>query len=149
MSTRSGRTASHWGSYVVSTVDNEVVDVQGVSADGDPSPIGQNYRGTLRHRARITAPAVRRSWLESRSSTGRGSDQFVEVTREHAISLIDEELDRVRRDFGNQAICGGSSGWGRAGRAQALLSCLAHESRREIVRLTTSRLGLESGSTQK
>jgi biotin/methionine sulfoxide reductase len=116
MSTRSGRTASHWGSYVVSTVDDEVVDVHGVEADGDPSPIGQNYRGTLRHRARITAPAVRRSWLESRSRSGRGSDEFVEVSRDEAIALAAEELERVRSDFGNQAIFGGSYGWGSAGR---------------------------------
>lgn len=116
MSTRTGRTASHWGSYVVSTVDDEVVDVRGVDADGDPSAIGQNYRGTLRHRSRITAPAVRRSWLESRSRSGRGSDEFVEVSRAEAVALVAEELERVRSDFGNQAIFGGSYGWGSAGR---------------------------------
>jgi len=116
MTRRTGRTASHWGSYVVSTVDDEVVDVRGVTSDANPSPIGQNYRGILRHRARITAPAVRRSWLDSRSRSGRGSDEFVEVTREEAIALIAEELDRVRTQFGNEAIFGGSYGWGSAGR---------------------------------
>ncbi|MEJ1089521.1 molybdopterin-dependent oxidoreductase [Microbacterium sp. Mu-80] len=115
MSTRTGRTASHWGSYEVDTRDDEVVDVRPVPEDADPSPIGQNYRGILRGRSRILRPAVRRGWLEGRR-TGRGAEEFVEVSQEEAVELIAAELDRVRRDHGNEAIYGGSYGWGSAGR---------------------------------
>lgn len=40
----------------------------------------------------------------------------VEVSFGEAINLVAGELDRIRRDFGNQAIFGGSYGWGSAGR---------------------------------
>ncbi|MEV8273357.1 molybdopterin-dependent oxidoreductase [Microbacterium sp. NPDC077184] len=113
---RSGRTASHWGSYLVDTLDDEVVGVVPVPEDPDPSPIGQNYRGRLRGGPRITAPAVRRGWLDQRSRTGRGSDDFVEVTTSEAVELVASELERVRSQFGNESIFGGSYGWGSAGR---------------------------------
>ncbi|OIU88693.1 molybdopterin-dependent oxidoreductase [Microbacterium sp. AR7-10] len=115
MSTRTGRTASHWGSYIVSSTDDEVTHVRPVPEDLDPSPIGQNYRGSLQHRSRVTRPAVRRGWLEGRRH-GRGTEPFVEVSHEDAVALIADEIDRVRRDHGNEAIFGGSYGWGSAGR---------------------------------
>lgn len=116
--TRSGRTATHWGAFDVTTVDDEVVSVKGVEGDPDPSPIGQNLVGILRHPARILRPAVRKGWLENGPgpSTGRGSEPFVEVSFEKAVELVAAELERVRTDHGNQAIFGGSYGWGSAGR---------------------------------
>lgn len=113
---RHGRTASHWGSYLVDTVDDEVVGVTPVPDDPAPSPIGQNYRGNLRGGPRITAPAVRKGWLENRSRKGRGADEFVEVTADEAVELVASELERIGREYGNESIFGGSYGWGSAGR---------------------------------
>ncbi|WP_166999388.1 molybdopterin-dependent oxidoreductase [Paramicrobacterium fandaimingii] len=115
MSARSGRTASHWGSYLLSARDGEIVDVNPVPEDQDPSRIGENYRGMLRHGMRITSPAIRRGWLEGRRE-GRGAEEFVEVSWDEAVGYISSELERVRTDFGNEAIFGGSYGWGSAGR---------------------------------
>ncbi|MFJ4285510.1 molybdopterin-dependent oxidoreductase [Paenarthrobacter nicotinovorans] len=83
--------------------------------DHDPSPIGKNYRGLLRHKSRILRPAIRRGWLDGRPGT-RGADEFVEVNWDDAIGLIAGELERVRTHYGNEAIFGGSYGWGSAGR---------------------------------
>jgi len=115
MTSRTGRTATHWGSYEVDTQDDEVIDVRPVPEDAEPSLIGQNYRGILRDRMRIRRPAVRRGWLEGRRN-GRGAEDFIEISSDEAIELISNEIDRVRREHGNEAIFGGSYGWGSAGR---------------------------------
>lgn len=118
MASKRGRTSSHWGSYWITTKNNEVVSADGVKQDPDPSPIGQNYVGILRNNTRIQRPAVRKGWLENGPgpSTNRGADPFVEVSWETAFHLIATELGRVREDYGNEAIFGGSYGWGSAGR---------------------------------
>ena len=69
--------------------------------------------------ARILRPAVRRSFLmkgAAAGGAGRGAEPFVEVSWDDAVGLVARELDRVRRDHGNQAIYGGSYGWASAGR---------------------------------
>ncbi len=118
MANRHGRTSSHWGSYWITTENNEVVAATAVDQDPAPSRIGQNYVGILRNGTRILRPAVRKGWLENGPgpSTGRGSEPYVEVSWETAFQLIAKELDRVRTDHGNEAIYGGSYGWGSAGR---------------------------------
>jgi biotin/methionine sulfoxide reductase len=112
------RTASHWGSYWITVEGNEVTKVDPVTEDPDPSPIGQNYRGILRSDARIRRPAVREGWLTHGpgSTDARGSEAFVEVEWDEAFRLVANELDRVRAEHGNEAIFGGSYGWGSAGR---------------------------------
>ncbi|AYY13578.1 Asp-tRNA(Asn)/Glu-tRNA(Gln) amidotransferase GatCAB subunit C [Actinobacteria bacterium YIM 96077] len=115
---RSGQTASHWGRYEIVTDGAEVVQVHGAHEDPDPSPIGDNYVGSLRHRARVLRPAVRRGWLDGGpgSTRRRGGDEYVEVSLDEAVELCATELERVRREHGNEAIFGGSYGWGSAGR---------------------------------
>jgi len=68
---------------------------------------------------RITAPMVRKSWLEGGPGTAgdkRGSDAFVEVSWAEANRLVAAELTRVRSTHGNRAIYAGSYGWASAGR---------------------------------
>lgn len=114
---RRTRTASHWGSYWITTAEDEVVGVDPVEHDPDPSPIGANFRGTLRGRTRITRPAVREGWLRhGPGAAGRGSDGYVEVSWDEVTALIASEVDRVRTSHGNSAIYGSSYGWGSAGR---------------------------------
>src|SRR5690625_990358 len=114
---RPTRTASHWGSYWVTTDGGEVTAVDPVTEDPSPSAIGDNFRGTLRGRTRIARPAVREGWLrDGPGAPGRGSDGYVEVAWEKAIALIAAEIDRVRTAHGNSAIYGSSYGWGSAGR---------------------------------
>ncbi len=87
--------------------------------DPDPSRINENIVGSLNGRARVLRPAVRKSYLEDgpRADSGmRGREPFVEVSWEVAEELIARELNRVRSQFGNEAIFAGSYGWASAGR---------------------------------
>lgn len=108
---------THWGPFLIETVDGEVTAVHGHPADPDPSPIGQGLLAV--GECRVARPSIRRSWLEGGPGTAterRGSEPFVEVSWDRALDLVAAELARVRDDHGHQAVYGASYGWGSAGR---------------------------------
>ncbi|NKS81634.1 molybdopterin guanine dinucleotide-containing S/N-oxide reductase [Rhodococcus hoagii] len=109
---------AHWGMFDVESVDGDVSAVHPYAGDADPSPILGNLPGSVRHRARITGPAVRRGWLESGPgpSEVRGADEFVAVSWDELTELLARELRRIVDRHGNRAIFGGSYGWASAGR---------------------------------
>ncbi len=112
-------TSTHWGTYRVDVSDGRVTALRGFEHDPDPSPIGPGIIDVLDGPTRITAPMVRKSWLEGgQGTTGekRGSDDFVELTWDDANRLVAGELNRVRKTHGNRAIYAGSYGWTSAGR---------------------------------
>ena len=112
-------TSSHWGTYRVETDNGVVKALHGFEEDGDVSPIGSGIVDVLDAPSRIKAPMVRKSWLESGPGSNnhlRGADPFVEVSWQKAEKLVAEELSRVKAQFGNQSIFGGSYGWSSAGR---------------------------------
>lgn len=109
---------AHWGMFDVESADGDVSAVHPYAGDADPSPILGNLPGSVRHRARITGPAVRRGWLESGPGPAevRGADEFVPVSWDELTELLARELRRVVDQHGNRAIFGGSYGWASAGR---------------------------------
>ncbi|WP_340536870.1 molybdopterin-dependent oxidoreductase [Nocardioides sp. GXZ039] len=116
---RSVETSAHWGTYLVDVEDGQVVGVRAHAGD-EVAPAAGNVVGAHRHRSRVARPAVRRAWLERGPGPdpdrGAPDQAYVEVSWEVALDLVARELDRVRTDHGNQAIYGGSYGWGSAGR---------------------------------
>lgn len=112
-------TSSHWGTFRVEVQDGRVHALNDFEEDVDPSPIGHGIVDVLDGPTRITAPMVRKSWLENGPGSNndkRGEDPFVEVSWEHAEQLVADELIRITSEFGNQAIYAGSYGWASAGR---------------------------------
>lgn len=109
---------AHFGMYTADTDGRDVVAVRPPTGDADPSPILGNVPGSVTHRSRIRRPAVRRGWLENGPgpSTARGADAFVEMEWDEFLPLLAGELRRVVREHGNEAVFGGSYGWGSAGR---------------------------------
>jgi biotin/methionine sulfoxide reductase len=109
---------SHWGAFRVTVENDTIVGVEGHPDDPAPSPLLANYLDGIRNDSRVRRPAVRRGWLENGPGPDarRGADEFVEVDWPEALDLVANELRRVRTDFGNEAIYGGSYGWASAGR---------------------------------
>ncbi|SLI80214.1 putative biotin sulfoxide reductase BisC [Mycobacteroides abscessus subsp. abscessus] len=109
---------THWGAFTPEVRDGEVIGVTPIETDLDPSPLLQNIPGSIRHQARVTAPAVRRGWLREGPgpSDKRGADEYVEVSWDELTELLADELRRVVDTHGNEAIYGGSYGWASAGR---------------------------------
>ncbi|MBL4807816.1 MAG: molybdopterin guanine dinucleotide-containing S/N-oxide reductase [Rhodobacteraceae bacterium] len=112
-------TSAHWGTYRVRVENGKVMALRGFEVDPDPSPIGNGIVDVLDGPTRIKTPMVRESWLKGGPGSAthlRGDDTFVPVSWDEVEKLVAAELDRVRETFGNQAIYGGSYGWGSAGR---------------------------------
>lgn len=112
-------TANHWGAGVSHIEDGQLKNVEPYSGDPDPSRINENISSSLKGSARVLRPSVRKSYLENGPTNNngkRGEEQFVEVSWDKAFELIADELSRVKADYGNKAIYGGSYGWASAGR---------------------------------
>lgn len=112
-------TSAHWGTYHVDVDADGVTGLRPFEHDGDPSLIGQGIAGVLEGPTRITAPMVRKSWLEGGPGTAghlRSEEPFVEVTWAEADRLVAAELNRIIGTHGNSAIYAGSYGWASAGR---------------------------------
>ena len=112
-------TSSHWGTYRAKVNNGRVQELLAFERDTDPSAIGQGILDVQDGPTRIDAPMVRKSWLEGGPGCRpqlRGVDPFVEVSWDKAHKLVSGELERVRTQYGNQSIFGGSYGWASAGR---------------------------------
>ncbi len=116
--------------------------------DPAPSPLLANVPGGLRHPTRVARPAVRRGWLEGGPgpADGRGREEFVELDWDEALDLLAAELNRVRREHGNEAIFGGSYGWASAGRFHHAQSQL-HRFLNTIGGFTGSRNSYSNGTS--
>lgn len=115
-------TAAHWGFYEVVAGSHGEPRLAGLETDPNPSPIGFSMLDASRDpNVRVQRPAVRAGWLRKRRNPAaqvpqRGDDAFVEVSWDEALTLVADELQRVRTQHGNASIFGGSYGWSSAGR---------------------------------
>jgi len=123
MTTTRHGTLTNWGAYEVETDGHDITAVHPFAKDPDPSPIGQSLKAV--RRSRVAKPSIRESWYRHGPGANpekRGQEPFVEVEWDVALDMAAAELERVRREFGNQAIFGGSYGWASAGRFHHALS---------------------------
>ena len=117
MTTKRHLTLTNWGAYELETDGFEITAVHPFPKDPDPSPIGQSLKAV--RRSRVARPSIRESWYRNGPGSNndrRGYEPFVEVDWDVALDMVAAELDRVRSEYGNQAIFGGSYGWASAGR---------------------------------
>ncbi|GAA3464419.1 molybdopterin-dependent oxidoreductase [Saccharothrix longispora] len=111
--------ATHWGSFVAVVDSGRLVRIEPRHDDPAPSPIGPGMVTAAEDSARVLRPAVRKGWLDGEPrahGAARGADAFVEVSWDQAITLVSDELRRVRSRYGDSAVFGGSYGWASAGR---------------------------------
>ena len=111
--------SSHWGNYLAEVVHDELVAIHPYASDPDPTPIGQSLLNAQDKNVRIPQPMIRQGYLEQRHHSDgarRGIDPFVPVSWDEALDAAAHALQRVRQEFGNRAIYGGSYGWASAGR---------------------------------
>jgi biotin/methionine sulfoxide reductase len=123
MTTERHLTLTNWGAYEVETDGHDITAVHPFAKDPDPSPIGQSLKAV--RQSRIMRPSIRESWYRNGPGSNpelRGHEAFVEVDWDVAIEMLSAEIDRVRTEYGNEAIFGGSYGWASAGRFHHALS---------------------------
>nr|WIE89115.1 molybdopterin-dependent oxidoreductase [Mesorhizobium sp. WSM4875] len=123
MSSKTVSTSYHWGSYDIELVNGRVRSLNPAPDDPAPSPIGRSILSTIDDPARITQPMIRAGYLArligkpgASGGEGRGQEPFVRVSWDQALSIVADELARVKVTYGNEAIFAGSYGWASAGR---------------------------------
>jgi biotin/methionine sulfoxide reductase len=123
---------SHWGAFLAEVKDGRFIGVRPFARDPDPSPLIEAMPAAVHSPMRIAAPMVREGFLARGpgGGAGRGREPFVPVPWERALDLVAGELDRVRRDYGHDAIMGGSQGWGSAG--------IFHDARTQVRRFLSA-----------
>ena len=112
-------TSTHWGVRVAAKNPDGTPTLAPLKDDPDANVIGLDQLADSMQALRVRQPAVRKSWLEDGPGAHperRGQDAFVEVSWQTALDLAAAEIDRVRKEHGNNAIFGGSYGWSSAGR---------------------------------
>ncbi len=139
---------AHWGAFTAEVEAGDIAAVAPQTGDADPSPLLHNLPGSIRHRSRVTGPAVRRGWLRGGPgpSDRRGDDEFVAVSWDELTELLAGELRRVIDTHGNEAIYGGSYGWASAGRFHHAQSQV-HRFLKLIGGYTSSRHSYSLGAT--
>src|ERR1039457_305518 len=108
-------TASHWGAIRANVQDGRLISVEPFDKDRNPSPIIGSMAGAVYDQTRILQPMVRAGYLAkgiASDRSRRGAEPFVPVSWDRALHLVETELQRVKSEFGNEAIYGGSYGWG-------------------------------------
>ena len=112
-------TCTHWGNYLVEADRTGITAIHPYAEDSEPTPIGQSLLDSLDKGVRIPQPMVRAGYLKDEwngDSSQRGIEPFVPVSWQKASELAAGALQRVKDQFGNQSIYGGSYGWASAGR---------------------------------
>ncbi len=112
-------TSTHWGNYLIETAGGRLKAVHPAGNDTNPSSIGQSLMASQDKGCRVARPCIRKGYLDhgARSDgSKRGVDPFVAVPWDEALDIAAEALGKVAGEHGNQAIFGGSYGWGSAGR---------------------------------
>jgi biotin/methionine sulfoxide reductase len=113
---------AHWGAFTALVEDGRLVGCEPFARDPAPSHLLDAMPEMVHSPLRVARPAIRDGWREGKKRTG--VDSFHEVSWDEALDAITQELRRVREQFGNTAILGGSYGWSSAGRVHHARSLL-------------------------
>ncbi|MCR9001714.1 MULTISPECIES: molybdopterin-dependent oxidoreductase [Enterobacterales] len=107
---------SHWGAYTILVEGGRIIGVEPSKDDPNPSPIIHSIKEWAKTDRRVLTPMVRKGWLENKNKETRGQEEFVPISWNEAIRLVAGEIQRVKSEFGNEAIFAGSYGWASSGR---------------------------------
>lgn len=109
----------HWGAFEAVVEGGRLISTRPWKDSGADADMIGALPDLVYSSKRIDQPYVREGWLRDREhsdGTGRGSEKFVPVSWETALSLTAQELRRVRNTHGHKSLFAGSYGWSSAGR---------------------------------
>ena len=94
-------TAAHWGPLGLVVEDGKVVKSGPAIEPAIVNELQTVTQELVHGESRVKYPMVRKGYLEgNKDTTLRGRDEWVRVSWEKALSLVDAELKRVRAEQG-------------------------------------------------
>ena len=113
--------ATHYGPFIANVVNGKITQITPTKADKRPTEmLTVGVLARTYDKTRITAPMVRKSYLEgldgNRKPELRGKDEFVEVSWETALGLTTKAILDTIEKYGNEGVFSSSyGGWSHAG----------------------------------
>ncbi|MEX3020438.1 molybdopterin guanine dinucleotide-containing S/N-oxide reductase [Kluyvera sp. STS39-E] len=106
-------TAAHWGPMWVETDGEQVIASRGAIETSFTNSLQSVVHDQVHSKTRVRYPMVRKGFLASPDSPQgvRGQDEFVRVSWDDALALIDQQHRRIRNSYGPSSIFAGSYGW--------------------------------------
>ena len=120
-------TSSHWGAFKAHIENGKLVATEPFHLDPNPNDFHKLIPNAVYHNTRVKRPSIRKGWLSNkvtRNRNLRGNDEYIEMPWDEALEIAASEITRIKSEYGNESIYGGSYGWSSAGRfhnAQAQL----------------------------
>lgn len=113
-------TAAHWGALNVTVENGKVIKSEGSLPKQHQNELQDVVADQLYSPVRVKYPMVRKGYLEgNKDTTLRGRDEWVRISWDKAFDLVANEMQRVRQQYGSEAIFGGSYGWYSCGSLHA------------------------------
>ncbi|WP_036107182.1 molybdopterin guanine dinucleotide-containing S/N-oxide reductase [Mangrovibacter sp. MFB070] len=106
-------TAAHWGPVLVETDGETVFSSRGALNTSHENTLQTVVADQVHSPTRVRYPMVRKGYLASPDNPQgvRGQDEFVRVSWEDALALVDRQHRRIRQTWGASSIFAGSYGW--------------------------------------
>lgn len=124
-SNSSGYTASHWGIFKpIFNNDGRIESLVAFKEDPKPSPNLDKIAKLPYSEKRIRYPMVRESYFRDgpASRDKRGSDRWIRVSWNDALSLVAKEMRRIYDHYGPNAMFGRSYGWMSCGEVNSAVT---------------------------
>lgn len=121
----SGYTASHWGIFKpIFNNDGRIESLVAFKEDPKPSPNLDKIAKLPYSEKRIRYPMVRESYFRDgpASRDKRGSDRWIRVSWNDALSLVAKEMRRIYDHYGPNAMFGRSYGWMSCGEVNSAVT---------------------------
>ncbi|MFA1644074.1 MAG: molybdopterin-dependent oxidoreductase, partial [Enterobacteriaceae bacterium] len=98
---------------LVETDGDTVLSSRGALPTPYPNSLQTVVRDQVHSKTRVRWPMVRKGFLASPDNPQgvRGEDEFVRVSWDDALALIDSQHKRIRDSYGPSSIFAGSYGW--------------------------------------
>lgn len=106
-------TAAHWGPLHVETDGERVLSSRGALDSGHLNSLALAVSDQVHSKSRIQFPMARKGFLASPDAPQgvRGEDEYVRISWDQALNLIDRQHRRIRQACGAASIFAGSYGW--------------------------------------
>lgn len=110
-------TAAHWGPMWVETDGEHIFSSRGVLETPLVNSLQTVARDQVHSKTRVRYPMVRKGFLAAPDCPQgvRGQDEFIRVSWQQALDLIDSQHRRIRYRYGPSSVFAGSYGWRSCG----------------------------------
>ena len=106
-------TAAHWGPMLVETDGERVLSSRGALESRHLNSLQTAVPDQVHSKTRVRYPMARKGFLASpdKPQGVRGQDEYVRISWDEALRLIDTQHRRIRESAGPSAIFAGSYCW--------------------------------------